>query len=455
MSKKTKNNNDINNLTNFEYETSQTGNIGSGSRHASYFSVINEGAEVVGGDIMAFYDRLADYVKKSLNVEFFAYNLEKNKKGNLHIHLYTELEGNGIRFKTMQNLFPGAHIELRRGSPKQALLYLEKPPGVLFGGQEKHHTVVIPVKTEGDFGPYELIQYRRKSPTSKMTTQEKFDFFLENCETKADIKHMDLQFATVHKENLTEAFLEKALKDFQNSNNVKVFTNPEGKKSYTVNRKVYYLWGTSRCGKTDGVNRKFGEDNVSIVGELHRDMKFDDYRSTPVLVLDEFYSQLTLNQILNITDDKIGYLASRYQNKRNLTTTIVLTSNDPLYEQYPDELPRRRIPFLKRLTGGVWEVYRGAANRKEQDWPAENHTGKRYIACQVDGTGKQYNEDGFSPEEPPILIGGDVVLVPYAELQKIKECDRKKKKYISPAEAAKAAEEAEEFDTSAFNDMPF
>lgn len=455
MGKRTKNNNDINNLTNFEYETSQIGNIGSGSRHASYFSVINEGAEVVGGDINDFYNRLPDYVKQHLNVEFFAFNMERNKKGNLHIHLYIELEGNGIRFKTMQKLFPGAHIELRRGSPKQALLYLEKPPGVLFGGQEKHHTVVNPVKTEGDFGPYELIQYRRKSPTSKMTTQEKFDFFLENCETKADVKYLDLQFSTVHKDGLTEAYLEKALKDFQNSNNVNVFTNPEGKKSYTVKRKVYYLWGTSRCGKTDGVNRKYGEDNVSIVGELHRDMKFDDYRSTPVLVLDEFYSQLTLNQILNITDDKIGYLASRYQNKRNLTTTIVLTSNDPLYEQYPDELPRRRIPFLKRLTGGVWEVYRGAANRKEQDWPAENHTGKRYIACQIDGTGKQYNEDGFNPEEPPILIGGDVVLVPYTELQKIKECDKKKKKYTPPAEAASAEVEADiKFDTLD-GDLPF
>ena len=454
MSKK-KTTEDILNCTNMEYDTSQVGKIGSGSRHASYFIVINEGAEVVGGNIKAFYDGLSDYVKQKLNVEFFAYNLEKNKKGHLHIHLYVELEGNGIRFKTMQNHFKGAHIELRRGSPKQALVYLEKPPGVKFGGEEKHHTVVIPVKTEGDFGPYELIQYRRKSPTSKMTTQEKFDFFLENCETKTDVKYVDLQFATVHKEALTEAYLEKALRDFQNSPDVIVFTNPDGKKSYTVKRKVYYLWGTSRCGKTNGVIRKHGEEDVSIVGDLHRDMKYDDYRGTKVLVLDEFYSQLSLNQVLNITDDKIGHLPSRYQNKRNLTTTIVLTSNDPLYEQYPDEQPRRRIPFLKRLTGGVWEVYRGAANRKEQDWPAENHTGKRYIACQIDGTGKQYNEDGFNPEEPPILIGGDVVLVPYAELQKIKECDRKKKKYISPTEAAKAAEEAEEFDTSAFNDMPF
>lgn len=449
-------NGDINNMTTFEYETSQTGKVGYGTRHASYFIVINEGAKVVGGDIKAFFDHLPKYVKANVtNVDFFAYNLEKNKKGNLHIHLYIELEGNGCRFRTMVNHFEGAHVELRRGSPKQALLYLEKPPNVTFGGEEKHHTVVIPVKTVGDFGPYELIQYRRKSPTSKMTTQEKFDFFLENCETKAEIKHMDLQFATVHKESLAEAFMEKALRDFQNSPDVITFTNPDGKKSYTVKRKVYYLWGTSRCGKTNGVIRKHGEEDVSIVGDLHRDMKYDDYRGTKVLVLDEFYSQLSLNQVLNITDDKIGHLPSRYQNKRNLTTTIVLTSNDPLYEQYPDEPESRRIPFLKRLTGGVWEVYRAAANRKEQDWPAANHTGKRIIACQIDGTGKQYFEDGFCPEEPPILIGGEVVLVPYEELLKIKECDKKKKKYTPPAEAASPeVEGSAEFDTL-IGDLPF
>ncbi len=433
MSKKT---NEVNekDLREFEHQISQTGKIGSGSRHSSYFIVINEGAEVVGGDINGFYNRLPEIVRTSLNVDFFAYNMEKNKKGNLHIHLYAELDGNGIRFKTMQNLFPGAHIELRRGSPKQALTYLEKPPGVLFGGQEKHHTVVIPVKTEGDFAPYALLQYRRKSQTAKMTTQEKFDYFLENCDTKEDIKNIDLQFATVHKDALMEAFFEKALKDFQNSDKVIVFTNPQGKKSYTVNRKVYYLWGTSRCGKTEGVKRLHGEDDVSVIGDLHRDMKFDDYRDTPVMVLDEFSSQLTLNRILNILDDKIGFLSSRYKNKRNLTTHIVLTSNEPLYEQYPDEQPKRRTAFLKRLTGGVWEVYRGAANRKEQDLPAEQHTGKRYIACQLDGSGKQYRDSGFNPGEPPILIGNEVVLVDYAELIKIKECDKKKKKYTPPTE---------------------
>ena len=73
-----------------------------------------------------------------------------------------------------------------------------------------------------------------------MSTQEKFDFVLENCETKADVKYVDLQFATVHKEALAEAYLEKALKDFQNSPDVIVFTNPDGKKSYTVKRRQHH-----------------------------------------------------------------------------------------------------------------------------------------------------------------------------------------------------------------------
>ena len=209
--KDNKENKDIKDLREFEEITSKVGNIGYGSRHASYFIVINEGAEVVGGDIKSFYNRLPDYVKQEIkNVDFFAYNLEQNKKGNLHIHLYLELDGNGTRFQTMANHFKGAHIELRRGSPKQALLYLEKPPGVLFGGQEKHHTVVIPVKTVGDFGPYELIQYRRKAPTAKMTEQQKYDYFMENCTDRSEIKKQDIRFATVHRQALEEAFEEKS-----------------------------------------------------------------------------------------------------------------------------------------------------------------------------------------------------------------------------------------------------
>ena len=59
------------------------------------------------------------------------------------------------------------------------------------------------------------------------------------------------------------------------------------------------------------MERKHGQENVSLVGSLCRSMKFDDYRETPVMILDEFYSQLSLNEVLGILDDKIGYLPCR------------------------------------------------------------------------------------------------------------------------------------------------
>lgn len=426
MSKKT-NKGEDNDLRNFEYQVSRSGQVGSGSRHASYFIVINEGA-VKEKPFQQYYDELPDYIRSNFNVEFFAINMEKNKAGKLHIHIYIELADNGVRFSTMQKRFPGAHIELRRGSPTQALLYLQKPEGVLFGGEEKSHTVVIPVYTEGDFAPYALLKGRRRYETEKMKTQEKFEYYLENCDSFKEVKYKDIHFATMHQKAMESAFSEKQFTDFINSEHVNIFENMNGDRCYTVNRKVYYLWGTSRVGKSHGVERKFGQENVSPVGNLYKNMKFDDYRETSVMILDEFYSQLSLNEVLGVLDDKIGYLPCRYANKRNLTTTIVLTSNDPLMEQYADEPANRRIPFLKRLTGGVWEMYRAAANETERKEKPELYTGIRYIACQIDGNTRSYNEAGFAPCEPPVLVDGEtVVLVSYEELLKIKAADKKKK----------------------------
>ena len=128
----------------------------------------------------------------------------------------------------------------------------------------------------------------------------------------------------------------------------------------------------------------------------------------------------------------------RYANKRNLTTTIVLTSNDPLREQYADQPDNRSIPFLNRLTGGVWEMYRAAANDAERKQKPEVYSGTRYIACQIDGSTRAYNEPGFAPCEPPVLVDGEtVVQVTYEELLAIKDADKRKKP--APAKQANAA----------------
>ena len=229
----------------------------------------------------------------------------------------------------------------------------------------------------------------------------------------------------MHKVALIEAFNEKRYNEFIQSDYVKVFTNPtNGMVCYSVDRKVYYVYGPSRTGKTFGIAYKHGQSNVSTITELKKDMKFDDYYNTAVMILDEFYSQLHMSDVLNILDDKLNYLPSRYANKRNLTHTVVLTSNEPISKQYPEELPQKRNAFLNRITAGVWYMYRAAADESEKKLTADLHTGTRYIACEVDGKRRTHSDLNFSPCEPPIYVDGETVkLVTYKEMQKIISAD--------------------------------
>ena len=56
---------------------------------------------------------------------------------------------------------------------------------------------------------------------------------------------------------------------------------------------------------------------MSQITNLKYDMKFDDYKNNSVLLFDEFYSQLSIQQMLNLLDNKITKLPCRYENKYN------------------------------------------------------------------------------------------------------------------------------------------
>ena len=96
-------------------------------------------------------------------------------------------------------------------------------------------------------------------------------------------------------------------------------------------------------------------------------------------------------------------------------------------------------------------MYRAAADDDERNQKPEVYSGTRYIACQVDGSTRAYNEVGFSPCEPPVLIDESVVLVSYEELLAIKAADQKK-----PTRKKKAPEPDEQDDGPSLDvELPF
>lgn len=167
------------------------------------------------------------------------------------------------------------------------------------------------------------------------------------------------------------------------------------------------------------------EKRVSQITNLKYDMKFDDYRNNSVLLFDEFYSQLSIQQMLNLLDNKITKLPCRYENKFNISNTIILISNNRFEQQYVDDQtdnPETYTAFCRRFTGGIWEMYQCAASDEEALLPVYQHTGKRFIAM----------KQGPAGVKPPVETDSSVQWVSYVQLWNLKGFDNLRGKLAIP-----------------------
>ena len=94
--------------------------------------------------------------------------------------------------------------------------------------------------------------------------------------------------------------------------------------------------------------------------------KFDAYHGQPVLVFEEFHSQIPIAAMLNYLDIYPLQLPARYHDRTACYTTVYITSNISLDEQYMEvqrsELETWRA-FLRRI-GCVKEFRKGKPPRE-------------------------------------------------------------------------------------------
>lgn len=119
--------------------------------------------------------------------------------------------------------------------------------------------------------------------------------------------------------------------------------------------KVYYLYGDTGTGKTYYVQQTHGAKNVCRITTYRKQgngVYFDGYCGQPVLVFEEFAGQVPIEEMLNYLDIYPINLPARYADKVACYTTVYLTSNLPLYQQYTDiqrEKPKTWSAFLRRI----------------------------------------------------------------------------------------------------------
>lgn len=271
-------------------------------------------------------ERLLDLLNQ-LSPTYFVITDEIGEEGTPHTHIYLQRNSN-LRFSTIKRKFPTAHIERAYGSAKQNRDYLAKDGKWV--NTEKAKTSV-----EGSFYEWGKLptEQEERSPAMSALLQA-----LKDGLSTTEIIESFPQFGFKVKEI---DLLRETLKH-----------EKFRKEKRPVH--VIYLFGASGAGKTRSIYEAHGAENICRVTDYSgpNGVRFDAYHGQPVIVFEEFHSQIPIENMLNYLDIYPLMLPARYSDRVACYTTVYITSNLSLEEQYED-IQRRKMEtwhaFLRRI----------------------------------------------------------------------------------------------------------
>ncbi len=258
---------------------------------------------------------------------YFCMADEIGEQGTYHTHLYI-CSHSPMRFGTMKRRFPTAHIDSAKGTSRENRDYIRKEGR--WACTEKAETSV-----EGTFYEFGDIpsEAEEKSPRMHQLLQD-----VKEGYTTQEIIEENPGFAFKGRE--IDALRGTVCFD----------------KYRTENRilDVHYLYGDSGTGKTRSIYEKHSAADICRITDYggRNGIRFDSYHGQPVLVFEEFHSQIPIASMLNYLDIYPLTLPARYNDKVACYTTVYITSNIPLAQQYPEiqrSQPETWNAFLRRI----------------------------------------------------------------------------------------------------------
>ena len=271
-------------------------------------------------------DVIIDLAQK-FNPDYFCLADEIGTSGTYHTHLYL-YSSSPMRFGTVKRRFPTAHIDKAIGTSKENRDYLRKE-----GKWED--TAKAETRVEGSFCEYGELpsEVHEKAPKMSQLMQD-----LEDGFSTKEIIQNNPNFAFKGKEidSLRETLISDQFR----------FVNRDVR--------VHYLFGDSGTGKTRSIYAKHPAADICRITDYggRNGVRFDAYHGQPVLVFEEFHSQIPISAMLNFLDIYPLMLPARYNDRIACYTDVYITSNIPLEEQYPEIQKCKLEPwhaFLRRI----------------------------------------------------------------------------------------------------------
>ena len=262
--------------------------------------------------------------------------------GTYHTHIFIYSKS-PMRFSTLKNRFPIAHIEKAMGSAKDNRDYILKQGK--WEDTEKSETSV-----EGTFYEFGTL------PTDKEERNPKMYQLLQSV-----------------KEGMSTTDIINETPDFAfNLRNIDALREAFTAEHFRTNNRfleVTYLYGASGTGKTSSIFRKHPASEICRITDYSNKngIRFDAYHGQDVLVFEEFNSQVPIEAMLNYLDIYPLTLPARYNDRTACYTKVYITSNIPLDKQFTGvqhSRPETWKAFLRRIhkvyeytsDGGIFEV---------------------------------------------------------------------------------------------------
>lgn len=248
------------------------------------------------------------------------------EQGYEHYQIYIEND-TPIKFETLKNKLPNAHIEPRRAKKKQ-----------------------------------KAYDYVTKSETKIGETFSNGEIDLsEEPGKRTDIDEILEMINNGATEDEVEAQYPRQM--FRYSNCIKEARQRYLKRKYgkerRLNIEVTYIWGEPEAGKTKYVMDKYGDDKVyRVTGYKDSDHPFDDYNGQLVIMFEEFRSSFAIEKMLNFLDVYPLVLSARYGNKVACYEKVYIVTNEPLTDQYKNVQEKHSDTwdaFLRRIHY-VWHM---------------------------------------------------------------------------------------------------
>ncbi len=244
-----------------------------------------------------------------------------------HTHIYC-VANSPIRFSTIKNAFPTAHIEKAYGDSIENRNYILKE------GKWKN-SLKSETSIEGTFEEYgEIPNNERMGLRGKL--QFIYDMIESGLSTAEIIK--------AYPESL------QYLPQIEHAQQLLI---EEEYRSTWRDLEVEYIFGATGLGKSRTVIEENGYEKTYRITDYSH--PFDGYQSVrhSVLVFEEFRSSLKIEQMLDYLDGYPCELAARYHNKTATYLKVYIISNIPLEEQYSgiqEASPVTWNAFLRRIT---------------------------------------------------------------------------------------------------------